>query len=110
MCGLEGRNNALRARENLGGFEGFGVGGRGVAGAAGIVQHGVLRADGGVVEAGGDGVRLRDLAGVVLEDVAVGPLQDAGQSTREPRSMFSQSSPAAAGFDADELDVALGDV
>ena len=40
----------------------------------------MLGADGGVVESGGDGVGARDLAGVVLEDVGVGSLEDAGEA------------------------------
>ena len=79
---------------------------RGVLGAAGVVQPGVLGADGGVVEAGGDGVRQRDLAVVVLQHVAVGAVQHAGQPAGEARGVLAECSAAAAGFDADQFDVA----
>ena len=72
---FERGDDAFGARETERGVEGFGIGGGGVLGAAGIVQRRVLRADGGVVEAGGDGVREGDLAVVVLQNVGVGALQ-----------------------------------
>jgi hypothetical protein len=42
---------------------------RDVLGAAGVVKHGVLGTNGGVVETGGDGMRQRDLAVVVLKNI-----------------------------------------
>ena len=106
--GFEGGDDALRAGEGDGGFEGVVIRAGDVGGAAGVVEHGVLGADGGVVEAGGDAVGARDLAGVVLEDVAVGSLEDAGEASAdglEAGGVLAEGGAAASGFDADEADV-----
>jgi len=54
--GFQGGNDALQAGEADEGVEGLGIGGEAVFDAALIAQPGVLRADGGVIEAGGDAV------------------------------------------------------
>ncbi len=106
--GLEGGDDAFGAAEDADGFEGFGIGCRRIRRAASVVEHGVLGADGGVVEAGGDGVCLRDLAGVVLEDVGEGALEDAGQAAAgllEAGGVFAESVATASGFYSDQLDI-----
>ncbi len=51
---LECRDDALRAGEAAEGLERFGIGGHLIPDPAGILQHGVFRADGRMVEPGGD--------------------------------------------------------
>ena len=101
--GFERRDDALGARQAAGGGQRFGVAGGDVLGAVAIVQPGVLGADHGVIEAGGDGVRERDLAVVVLQQVAVGAVQDAGSAAAKARGVLAERVAAAAGFDADQL-------
>src|ERR1044072_3547245 len=60
--GLQGGDDPLQPRELSESRQRLPVGDRDVAGAAGIAQISVLRADPRVVEAGGDRVRLEDLA------------------------------------------------
>src|ERR671916_2451461 len=48
-----------------------------------VLEVGVLGTDGGIVEAGGDRVRLSDLALFGLEDVAQGTVQHAGAPAGE---------------------------
>ena len=64
---FERRNDAFRAREQARRVQRLGIGSRHVLGAALIVQPGVLGTDHGVIEPGGDGVRERDLAVVILQ-------------------------------------------
>src|SRR6266478_4853539 len=74
-----------------------------------VGEPGVLGADGGIVEAGGDGVCGGDLAVAILQDVGVGALQHAGARAGitlrggETRGVFAEFTPAAAGFDADHF-------
>ena len=105
---FERRNDAFRARKQARGIERFGVGYGGVLGAFLVVQPGVLGADHGVIQAGGNGVGERDLAVAVLQHVAVGALQDAGRSAAKTRRVFAHGVAAAAGFDADQLHRAIG--
>ena len=81
--GFERGDDAFGAREETRGFERGGVGDGGVFGAAFVGEPGVLGADGGIVEAGGDGMRGGDLAVFVLQNVGVGALQDAGARAGE---------------------------
>jgi len=60
--GFEGGNDALGAREETRGIESGLIRNGGVLGAALLGEPGVLGADGGIVEAGGDGMRLGDLS------------------------------------------------
>ncbi len=80
---LQGGDDALRLTQEGEALEGLLVGHGDVLGAAGLLVEGVLRADAGVVEAGGDGVRLPHLASVVLEEVGVGAVEDAGPAVDE---------------------------
>src|SRR5579872_190687 len=62
----------------------------------------MLRADAGIVQAGGDAVRLRHLAVLVLQEVAERTMQDAGPSRHERRGVPAAGDAAAAGFHADQ--------
>ena len=77
------------------------VGRADVAGPAGVAQEGVLRADAGVVEAGGDRVGVGDLAVLVGEHGGARAVEDAGPTGAEARG--------ARRLDADELDVRVVD-
>ena len=106
---FERGKNAFSARERDDCVEGGGIVLRDVLGAAGVVKRGVLGADGGVVEARRDGMGERDLAVLILQDVGEGSLQDAGRAALEAGCVLAESGSAAAGFDADEADLAVGD-
>ena len=68
MRGLEGRDDALGAREVAEGGERLGVGRAHVLHPADVPKVRMLRPDTGIVEAGGDRVRVRDLPVLVRED------------------------------------------
>ena len=71
---FECRNDSFRAAKRLEAFQRFGIGDGDVAGAAGIVQPGVLGTDAGIVEAGRDRMAFR----------SPGRLRPGGPSEREP--------------------------
>ena len=74
--GFERGDDAFGAREELCGVECGLIGDGGVFGAMLIGEPGVFGADGGIIEAGGNGMRRGDLAVFVLQDVGVGALQE----------------------------------
>src|SRR5574338_260533 len=61
MGGFQGRDDALQPAQVVEGLQRLGIGHRDVFGAAAVLEPGVLRADAGVVEAGGDGMGVDDL-------------------------------------------------
>ena len=63
----------------------------------------MLGPDGSVIEPGGDGVRERDLAVLVLQNVGEGSLQDARDAALEARGVLAKGRSAASGFDADQF-------
>lgn len=69
----------------------------------------MLRADAGVVQSGRDGVRLGDLALVVLEDVGARAVQDAGLPRGEGRRVLAGLHPVPGGLAAHQADVGVGD-
>ena len=105
MRGLERREDALQRAQFLECVQCFVVAGRHVLDAAERLQQRMLGSDAGVVEAGGDGMRLLHLAVRVLQDHGVGALQHAGRAGRERRGVLPQPVAGAAGLHADELDV-----
>src|SRR5581483_2718935 len=64
----------------------------------------MLRSDRGVVETGGDRMRLRDLAELVLQHHRARTVQHSERAAGEPRSMIAGSRPAASRFYADQPD------
>src|SRR5437016_14056780 len=114
MGGLQRGNDAFGAGEKSGGIESSLIGDGGIFGAALIGEPGMLGADGGVVEAGGDGMRCGDLAVFILQDVSVSPLENAGARSckslmrGEARGVFAELTAAAAGFNADHFHVRVG--
>ena len=91
----------------LEGVERLLVGRRDVVDAADLVQPGVLGADAGIVEAGGDRVGLRDLAVVVLQQVGAVAVQHAGPAAGERGGVLARSKPVAGRLDAVDLDLAV---
>jgi len=73
---FEGGDDAFDFGETAEGGEGFVVGGVVVVDAAGVAVVAVLGSDGGVVEAGGDGVGELDLAVGIGEEPGFGALED----------------------------------
>ena len=103
MRGFERRNDAFRAAQRDGGIDGSLSQQAQYSARAAIVQPGVLGTDGGVIEPGRNGMGERDLAVVVLQQIAARAVQHAGRAAGEARGMFAQFVAAAAGFDADQL-------
>src|SRR5438105_14748425 len=68
-----------------------------------------LGTDAGIVEAGADRMRLRDLAVLGLEDVRTRPVEHPGFPLRERRAVLARLQPEPAGFDAVEGDRRLRD-
>ena len=102
--GLERRDDPLEPGELAEGAQRVVVGDRHVAGPAAVAQLGVLGADARVVEAGGDRVRLEDLAVVVGEHRRERAVEDAGAPGDERGAVAAAVEPLAAGLDADQLD------
>src|SRR3712207_5501504 len=80
---LERRDDTLEARAEGESFQGFLVGYARVLDQTFVLEVGVLGTDGGIIQAGGDRVRLPDLALLGLEDVAQVAVQHAGSPTGE---------------------------
>ena len=96
------RDQPLRARQQAQGVQGFGIGDGDIVRPASHLQVGVFRSHAWVVEAGGDAVRAEYLAVVVLEQEAVGAVQDSGRAVFEGGGVLARRQAAAAGFDADQ--------
>ena len=77
MGGLEGGDQSLDFRQGTKGAERFIISGVSIFDASLIAIVGVFRADGGVIEAGGDAVGQFDLAVMIGEEVGLGSLEDA---------------------------------
>ena len=91
------------------------IGDGGIFGAALIGEPGVFGADGGIVEAGGNGMSRGDLAVFVLQNVGVSALENAGARSRktlmggEASGVFAEFNAAATRFDADHLYVGIAE-
>ena len=87
----------------------LGVGGIEDLQAPGSVERRELGPDARVVEAGGDRVRLDDLAVPVLEQVRARAVQDAGRAAGQGRGMVAGRDPLPGRLDADQAHVRLAD-
>src|SRR3546814_8854686 len=67
------------------------------------MQPGMFGADAGIVESGGDAVRLGDLTVLVLEQIGFVAVEDAGAAAGEAGGV-APVEPFARGLDADDLD------
>lgn len=109
MRRLDRRDDALRAGEQAQGLHRGVVGDRAVLAAARVLQEGVLRADARVVQAGRNGVRLGDLALLVLEDVTAGAVQDARLARGQGGRVLAGLDAVSGGLEADQADVGVRD-
>ena len=75
--GLERGKDSLQPRAQVKGIERLLIGDRHIVDAARVAQPRVLRPDAGVVEPGGDGMRLDDLAVLVLQQIGPVAVQHA---------------------------------
>src|SRR6266851_1961251 len=113
--GFECGDDAFGARKKARGIQSRLIGDGGIFGAALIGEPGVLGSDGGIVEACGNGMCRGDLPVVVLQDVGVRSLENAGTRSRkslmrgEPSGVFAEFSAAAARFDADHFHVGVAE-
>ena len=97
---LERRDDALELGQLLECRQRLGVGCVGVLDAVRVAQPSVLRADGGVVQAGGDAVRELDLAVLILQHKRARALQHTESAARESSGVFAVDDALAAGLDA----------
>src|SRR5262249_30626134 len=103
MRGFERRQDAFQPAAAVESLKCFGIGGARISDAATFLPKAVFRADTGVVEARGNGMHVCRLAIVVLQDVAIAAVQNAGGAEIERGGMFAAVGAAAAGFHADQL-------
>ena len=105
MGGLQRRNDALQPGAKLEGLQRFRVRRRHVFRAPCILEPGVLRPDSGVVEAGGDGMRVGNLAVLVLEQIGAVAMQNARRAAGEGSRMLPALQPVARRFHPDNADI-----
>ena len=67
-----------------------------------VPQHGMFRTDGSIVQAGGDAVRIRDLAVLVLQHVGIRPMKHAFAAAVETGGVFAGVDTAASRLYADQ--------
>src|SRR5882724_424659 len=63
----------------------------------------MLRADGRIVKTSRDRVRGRNLSGLILQHIRIGPLQHARRTSTETRGVFTQAFAPPARLHPDEL-------
>ena len=108
---LQRGDDPFQAAEQPDALQRLCVGGVGVFRAPQVAQPGVFRPDAGVVQAGADAVGERNLAVGVLEDIALGALEDAQAAqfrVGEARGMFAAGDAAPARLDADQAHIFVG--
>mmetsp|Transcript_18797 Transcript_18797/g.50538 ORF Transcript_18797/g.50538 Transcript_18797/m.50538 type:complete len:231 (-) Transcript_18797:1483-2175(-) len=102
--GLEGGDDALGAAQGLEALERLLIRDRYVIRAQRVLEPGVLGTDTRVVEACGDGVGLRDLPHLVLQEVGARAVEDAGRASGESGGMTLGVDAVAPSLHANELD------
>ena len=107
MGRLQRRDDAFQAAALLERLHGFVVGDRHVLDAADLVQPGVLGADAGVVEAGGDRVGVGDLPVGVLQQVGAVAVQHARGAAGHAGRVLAGVDAVAGRIDADDLHARL---
>src|SRR6266404_315695 len=111
--GFERGDNTFGERKKLCRIERRLIVNRGIFGAMLIREPRMLRADGRIIKAGGNGMRGGDLAVFILQDVRVGALQNARTRARESlvsgeaRGVFAEAIAAATAFDANHFHVGV---
>ena len=106
MGRFERGDDAFGAAEQLEGVECFLVGGAVIVNAAGFLEPAVLRADAGIVEAGADRMGFGDLAVLVLQQIGLVAVENAGAAASEARGMFLVEAMAGR-LDAEHPDVRI---
>ena len=104
MGAFQRGQDAFGVGEFLEGGKGFVVGGVGVFDATDVLEIGVFRADGGVVESSGNRVGELDLAVVIGEQPGLGALKDAKLAALETGSVLFRKDAETTGLDADHAD------
>ena len=112
MGRLQGRDDALKARDFAERCERVAVCDRLVARAAAVAQEGVLGAGARVIEAGRDRVGLNDLALLVLHDRREGAVEHTGATAHGEGGAVARGTVAgvkalAAGLHADQLHLGI---
>ncbi len=85
------------------GLQGFVVGDRHILDALDVMQPGVFRADAGIVQAGGNGVGVGDLAILVLQQEGAIAVQHARRAAGHAGGVLAAVEAVAGGLDADDL-------
>src|SRR5690606_8128731 len=106
---FERRQDALGLAAFVEGRERLVVARRHVLHAADALEQRVLGADARIVEPGRDRMRLVNQPVVVVEEHGVVAVQHAGPSGGQRRRVIAERGAAAAGLDAEELHVAVGE-
>src|ERR1017187_7374073 len=109
MTGLERGEDTFLAGGQVVGLERFGVGDGFVTGPADFFPVAVFGADAGIVEARRDRVHVRRLAILVLQDVTVAAVKDAGPALREAGGVFAGLQAPAAGLGPHQSDLGVFD-
>ena len=107
VAGLEGGDDTLELAEVLKAEECFGIGGGDEACAAAVLPAGELRADTRVVETGGHGVGVLDLAILVLQNVGTHTVEDTRLATSESGTVAVGLDTITASLNTEELDAGI---
>src|SRR5580704_5053423 len=105
MRALERRDDAFCLGQRLQRVESFRVGDGSVFGATDVVEPRMLGTDAGVVEAGGDRVRLANLPELVLQQVSLVAVQNADGARSDRRRMMRSADAEPGCLDANQLNV-----
>ena len=107
---LERRNDAFEAAQIVERLERLVIGHRDVFGAATVLEPGVLGTHAGIIETGGNRVRLDDLAVLILQQIGAVAVQHAGLAGAQRRGVLAALQPVARGLDADQAHRLFGNV
>ncbi|MPM47170.1 hypothetical protein SDC9_93878 [bioreactor metagenome] len=102
VAGFERGDDAFGAAQVVEGLQRFAVGDAHVLRAADLLQPGMLGADAGVVQARADGVRLGDLAILILQDESAVAVQHARGAALQRRGVLAAIQAFTSGFHADQ--------
>ncbi|KFY67355.1 hypothetical protein V497_00409 [Pseudogymnoascus sp. VKM F-4516 (FW-969)] len=100
MRRLQGRNYTLKVRQRLEALKSLRIRRREEGAAPAVLPRAQLGTDARVVQAGGHGVGILDLAMCVLEDVGAHAVQDALTPARQRGGVLNGVQAVACGFDA----------
>lgn len=104
---LERRDDTLQLGHQTETLKGLSIRGSHELGAQGILPVGQFGTDTGVIETGRDGVGVRDLAVLVLQDVGTDTVQDTLATGSEGGTVAGSVDTVATGLDTEELDAGV---